>query len=204
MQFQEAKLLLEAVSTTLPLAILLVEDEADRQFLADLYLQYRGLIYKSAANYFSGNLLEIEDAVSSTAERMCKYCKELKQIPCNKQKCYLVKMVRTVCIARLAELRHSRERNDWFADSQVVEGIADEAQAHDFVFSRVYAEDLLDSFSALSDRDKELIRMRHIDMMAYDDIARALNISERAARTAISRAKKRLEKLALHVKDDNL
>lgn len=46
--------------------------------------------------------------------------------------------------------------------------------------------------------------MRHIDMMAYDDIARALNISERAARTAISRAKKRLEKLALHVKDDNL
>ena len=55
MQFQEAKLLLEAVSTTLPLAILLVEDEADRQFLADLYLQYRGLIYKSAANYFSGN-----------------------------------------------------------------------------------------------------------------------------------------------------
>lgn len=204
MQFHEAKLLLEAAGTTLPLVILLIVDDADRQFLTDLYLRHRELIYKSAANYFPGNLLEIEDAISSTAERMCKYCKELEQIPCNKQKYYLVKMVRTVCIARLVELRRSRERNDWFADSQVVEGTADEAHAHDFVFSRVYADDLLNSFSALSNRDKELIRMRHIDMMEYDDIARVLDINEGAARTAVSRAKKRLEKFAQHVKDDFL
>lgn len=85
-----------------------------------------------------------------------------------------------------------------------MEGVEDENSAHSIVFSRVYADDLLNSFPMLSDRDKELIRMRHIDMLDYDEIAEALHISERTARTAVSRAKARLENLAQNLKGDIL
>lgn len=204
MQPYDAKLMMETLGTTLPLAILLIEDDADRQFLTDLYLQHRDLLYKIAAGFFRNSPSEIEDAISNTAERMCKYCKELQCIPCNKRKFYIVRIVRSVCITRYAELQMHKETNDLFADSQTFEGMEDESSAHGIVFSRVYADDLLNSFAVLSDRDKELIRMRHIDMMDYDDIAEALHISEGTARTAVSRAKARLEKLAKHLKDDIL
>ena len=194
----------EASGPVIPLAILLIEDDGDRQFVTGLYLQYRELLYKTAKGFFANSPSEIEDAISSSAEKMCKYCKELKAIPYDKRKFYIVKIVRSVCITRLAALQKQRERHDWFADSEIVEGTEDESSAHSIVFSRVYADDLLNSFATLNDRDKELIRMRHIDMMDYASIAEALQISEGAARTAVSRAKARLEKLAQHHKDDIL
>lgn len=197
----DAKLMMDTVGATLPLAILLIDDDADRQFLTDLYLQYRELIYKKAAGFFHNSPSEIEDAISSTAERMCKYCKELQNTPCNKRKFYIVKIVRSVCITRYTELQRHKNKHDWFADLETIERAEDENSAHGIVFSRVYADDLLNSFAALSDRDKELIRMRHIDMMDYDDIAEILHISEGTARTAVSRAKTRLEKLAQNLKD---
>lgn len=204
MQYYDAKLMMETVGTALPLAILLIEDDEDRQFVTDLYLQHRELLYKKAKGFFYNSQSEIEDAVSSAAERICKYCKELQKIPCNKRKFYIVRIIRSVCITRVAVLQRQQERRDWFADTETVEGVEDENSAHSIVFSRVYADDLLNSFSMLSDRDKELIRMRHIDMMYYDEIANTLHISEGTARTAVSRAKARLESLAQHVKDDTL
>lgn len=204
MQLYDTKLIMETAGTTLPLAILLIEDDADRQFVADLYLQYRNLLYKKAAGFFHNAPPEIEDAVSCAAERMCKYCKELQNIPCNKRKFYIVKIIRSVCITRLQALQKQQEKRDWFVDTETVEGVEDENSAHGIVFSRVYADDLLNSFSMLNDRDKELIRMRHIDMMDYDEIANALHISEGTARTAVSRAKARLESLAQHLRDDIL
>lgn len=77
-----------------------------------------------------------------------------------------------------------------------LEHIVDEDAYHDIILSKFNAIELLDSFKQLSDRDKELIRMRHIDLMDYDEIAETLNISLPTARTAVFRAKQRLEKIA--------
>ena len=44
----------------------------------------------------------------------------------------------------------------------------------EMAFSKVNALALLNSFHQLSPRDKELIRMRHIDLMEFSDIAQAL------------------------------
>lgn len=70
MQPYDAKLMMETVGTTLPLAILLIEDDEDRQFLTDLYLEYRNLLYKEAMRFFCDSPSEIDDAVSGSAERM--------------------------------------------------------------------------------------------------------------------------------------
>lgn len=196
MAYFDTNQMMKTIGTTLPLAILLIEDDEDRQFLTDLYLQYRSLLYKEAKAFFGSALSEIEDAVSNSAVRMCKYCKHLQATPCNKRVFYLVKIVRSVCNTRLAELQKQNERRDWFVDSETIEGVEDESKTHGIVFSRAYADDLLKSFAGLSKRDKELIRMRHIDMMDYEEIAEMLNISEGTARTAVSRAKARMENLA--------
>ena len=184
----------------LPLSILLIENDEDRQFLTEQYLQYRPLMYKIASQFFSDNYAEMEDAVSSAVERLCKKCETLKQVECNKRASYIVSTVRNVCLSRLREIGRQRRNRDYAPDAEVVDSIPSPEDVQGIVFDRVFASDLLDGFPELSEKDKDLIRLRHIDLLGYDIIAQQVGITEIAARTAVSRAKSKLERLAMNKK----
>ena len=183
--------------TMLPLSILLIENDEDRQFLTELYLQYRPLMYMISSQFFSDNFAEMEDAVGSAVERLCKKCDTLKQVECNKRASYIVSTVRNVCLSRLREIGRQRRNRDYTPDADVVDSIPSPEDVQGIVFDRVFASDLLDSFSELSEKDKDLIRYRHMDLLGYDEIAQQVGITEIAARTAVSRAKSKLERLAM-------
>lgn len=180
----------------IPLAVLLVENDEDREFLTEIYLQYYGLLYKTASEFFSGNGEETVEAVSDAVERMCKYFQNIKAVPCEKRAAYLIKIVRSVCNTRLGEIQKEAMRRDIYTTTEDLENIEDVRNGQDMIFSYLYAKDILDSFDELNDTDRRLIRMRHIDGMSYKEIAALLSVSEGAVRTAVSRAKSRLEKIA--------
>ena len=186
----------DASQIMIPVAILLIEDDDDRDFLADLYQQYYRLLWKTASMFFPGNEEEIAEAVSDSVERMCRYCKNIQDTPCNKRAAYLVKIIRSVCNTRLGELQKQALRKDMYISAAELENIEDEQQNHEMIFSRLYATDLLQSFDSLSETDRYLIQLRHIDGMSWKEIAALLSMNEGTVRTALSRAKTRLEKLA--------
>jgi RNA polymerase sigma factor (sigma-70 family) len=66
------------------------------------------------------------------------------------------------------------------------------------VFDRIQAADWLDAFEQLSPREKDIFMMRHVDLMEYEDMAATLGMTEGALRTALSRVKKKVERLAAH------
>lgn len=193
---------MELSGATLPLSILLIENDEDRQFLTEMYLQYRPLMYKIASQFFSDNYAEMEDAVGGAVERLCKKCETLRQVTCNKRASYIVSTVRNVCLTRLREIGLQRRSRDYTADSEVVDSVPGQEDVQGIVFDRVFASDLLDAFPELSEKDRDLIRFRHMDMMSYDEIAAHMGITEIAARTAVSRAKSKLERLAMNKKRD--
>ncbi len=184
----------------LPLSVLLIEDDEDRQFMTEQYLQYRPLMYKIASQFFSDNYAEMEDAVSSAVERLCKKCETLKQVECNKRASYIVSTVRNVCLSRLREIGRQRRNRNYEAGAETVDNIPSPVDVQGIVFDRVYASDLLDAFPELSEKEKDLIRFRHLDLLGYDVIAQQVGITEIAARTAVSRAKSKLERLAMDKK----
>lgn len=187
---------LDAGQIVIPLAILPIENDEDREFLTQVYEQYYRLLSKVAAGFFPGNQEEIFEAVGESAERMCEHCQKIKSISCNKRASYLVKIIRSVCINRLDALKKEDAGRDYFVNQDEIDDIEDKQNTHDVVFSKLYANDILDSFDELSKMDKCLIRMRHIDGMDYEDMAQALSLSQGAVRTGVSRAKTKLEKLA--------
>lgn len=189
--------MMELYGTALPLAILLMDDEGDRQFLADLYLENERLMYKVARGFFPGDSGEAEDAVQSAVERLCAKCSTLRTVACNKRRAYIVTTVRNCCLSRLREKNRHDAKRDYSADPDTIEQLPDSEDMQGFVFDRVYAVDLLDSFAGLSEKDKQLIRMFHIDRLGYGAIMDILGYSnEGAVRTAVSRAKSRLVHLA--------
>ena len=200
MQTIDLKQLMELSGATLPLSILVIENDEDRQFLTEMYLQYRPLMYKIASQFFRDNYAEMEDAVGGAVERLCKKCETLKQVECNKRASYIVSTVRNVCLSRLREIGRQRRNRDYEAGAEAVDHIPSPEDVQGIVFDRVFASDLLDTFPELSEKDKDLIRLRHIDLLGYDIIAQQVGITEIAARTAVSRAKSKLERLAMNKK----
>lgn len=180
----------------LPLAILAIENDEDRQFVTDLYIQYKPLMYKVAYSFFRHDLPALEDAVSSAVERICDNCEKIKAVACNKRASYLVIIVRNVCLNILQVKRREWIYQDDLADHDTVGAIPDQEDVQSVVFDSLYVSDLLNAFPKLNEREKELIRMRHIDQMDYETMAKITHMREGAVRTALSRAKKKLERYA--------
>lgn len=177
----------------LPLSILLIENETDRRFLTDLYIQYKALMFKVAYSFMKDG--EAEDIVSASVERMCRYCERLKKVPSERMAAYIVRIVENISRTKLRKRIMEQNRRAFSLDEEQSESIPDPVDLDQIVLNRFHAEQLLRTFEQLSYRDQELIKMRHVDHMTYCEIAAELNMEEGAVRTAMCRAKKNWEKL---------
>ena len=183
-------------AVSVPIAVLVLANDEDRQFVEQLYFEYRGLMYFVARKYFGHNDAEIEDAISSVIENMCKYVENFRAVECNKLKGYVFSTVENVCKRRLRELGKQRLYQDDGATQETIENIPDTADAYTSVLAYADARTLLEELDALSERDKELLWMRHVEKLTFDEIANQLGMTEQAVRTALTRAKQRVQKRA--------
>ena len=183
-------------AVSVPIAVLVLANDEDRQFVEQLYFEYRGLMYFVAGKYFGHNDAEIEDAISSVIENMCKYVENFRAVECNKLKSYVFSTIENVCKRRLRELGKQRLYQDDGATQETIENIPDTADAYASVFAYADARALLDELDALSERDKELLWMRHVEKLTFLEIANQLGMTEQAVRTALTRAKQRVQKRA--------
>lgn len=180
-----------------PILMLVMMSDSDREFLQELYYQHRNIMYHVARKHFADKPDELEEAISITLERMCRYVKKLREVPSNKMKAYVVLMIENVCRNRLRQIIREREQGTVpFDDSNLYNADTISADPYETLFDYVDAKTLLASFQGLSQRDQDLIWMRHVERMDYTEIADELHMNAGAVRTALSRAKNRLEEIA--------
>lgn len=189
----------EVMQTTLsflPLTLLLIDSDQERQQLTEAYLKYRALMYKTAIGYFPSNWSEVEDAISTAVERMCRYSQNFFATPCHKRASYVVRLVENVCRTRLRKMALEKNRYAFSLNEQDVPEVSEAEDVEEVVLCHLLAEDLMKTFELLSRREQEIIRMRHLDHMTFSDMAQELMMSEDAIRAALSRAKRRWKQLA--------
>ncbi len=183
---------------SVPAVILLLDNENDRQFVSDIYLQHRRLMYAVSSRYFHGRREDIEDAISASAEMMCRYVTHLRAVRPEKMKSYVLAITGNVCRRKLASSDSGRRI---FLSDEGWSTVQDPVDHYVSVFDYADAVDLLASFDGLSEKEKDLIRLRHIDRTEISDIAEMLSMSEASVRTAISRVKQHLCALAASRKE---
>ena len=176
-----------------PLLALAVMSESDQELIRGIYYQYRGLVYHVARKYFSDKPEELKDAVSTAVERMCRYVSKLREVPSNKMKVYVVLIVENVCRTRIRQIMKEREvPMVLYDDAILADTEGNYSNPLETIFEYGDMKEWLASFEQLSSRDRDIIWMRHVDQMEYEEIAAELYIKEGAVRTALARAKKRL------------
>lgn len=183
-------------AVSVPYMIFMLANDEDRRFVEQIYFEYRGLMYVVARKYFGKNKEEIEDAISATIENMCKYIENFRAVECNKLKAYVLSTIENVCKRRLRELIKQRSSQDYGITQEILENIPDSVDAHTSVFAYADARALLEEIDGLEERDKELFWMRHVEKLTFSEIAEQLQLSETAVRTALTRAKQRVQKRA--------
>ncbi len=194
--------LLPLSGAILPVCFATIEDDEDRDFITALYLRSRALIYKTVVSFFKDDSQAIEDAFGDCIIRMCKYCHAIRFIQEEQQIVYLMCIVRSVCNTHMKD-KHLHRKPQEVSYETLPEDMVDESADHDLVFNRFHAIELLNSFHQLSEREKTLIRLRHIDGLNYNEIAAIMNSTPGAMRIALLRAKRHLEELALKRKEES-
>ena len=187
-----------------PIIFLSLKNDSDRQFVTDIYFQYRRLMYVIAREYFGNNPADIEDVIETALERMCKYIEKIRAVDRNKMKSYVVSLTGNVCREQIMKHNARDAHMDHWVSQECIDNIPDPIDPFTSVFDHSDAVSLLNSFNGLNDREKDLIRLRHIDQREFSEMAEMLNMSEGAVRTALARAKKHLRKLAELRKSDLL
>lgn len=193
-----------AASIGVPIVVLALRSDDDRRFVTEIYLQCRELMYKEAKRYFGSCTADIEDAMSAAVERMCLYVERFRAVEEGKMKGYVLRVIGNVCREQKMAQRARDALRDPAVSAETIENIADASDPYVSVFDHADTVALLAALSGLSEKEKDLIRLKHIDQMENSEIAERLQLSEGAVRTALSRAKRHLRDLASERKGDLL
>ncbi len=195
----DAAHILEYGALLLP-AMLSLSSKDDVLLVAELYNEYKLLMYKICRKYFNEDTAEVNEAFSAALESICKKISQIKAVDCNKRGTYIVILTENVCRTRIRSRARKSSLLIEYADEAAFSDVPDMSDVHTEAFGRADAIDMLNAFPELNEKDKELIRMRHIDMMTLSEIAAELCMSEGSVRTALSRAKSKLVSIGKKLK----
>lgn len=176
-------------STAVPFVILNISDDSERDFIEHLYLEHRMMMYRVARKYFGNQEAEIEDAIGTMAELMCRYADKIRRVDCNKIQYYLLSMTENVCRRQVMLLNVREAHLDFSLSAEEIEDHPDTNDPYASVFEAADAQTLMDSLDCLNEKEKMLLQLRYIEQYDFAEIASFLHMSEGAIRTALTRVK---------------
>lgn len=177
----------------LPPVILAIENDADRSFLTQIYLDYRNLMYKVALSFFSDNCNEAEDIFGAVLEKMCRRPELLRAVPDERKASYIATMTANACRDRLRQMKHGTYA--YSLDDGAADYLSDPVDPYTHLFEYSSMTEVLNSFRGLSDRDQDLLRMRYAEEKKIPEIAALLGVKEATVYSALFRARKHLEEI---------
>lgn len=184
----------------LPLFISAIENDDDRQFVADIYTRYQPALYRKAQKVLHDND-RAEEAVHEAMLRVIRYLDRVREIPSDELLPYLITIVQTTSISIYNKYKQHRETvfgtaEDWAAC------LSDNGSCIDDILIREDRDDILireDRIELLKMCLKQLTQ-REIDILNYfytldlpqKEIAGLTGLTTGNVRLIISRAKKKV------------
>ena len=186
---------------TLPLMILAIDNDDDRAFITQVYLEYRKLMYAVAIDIVRDPQIA-EDMVAASITEMIEGIALLRKMKTSRMRSYIAAVVRNNSI----DYVRKRDRQGKYAfipdDEEMINQIPAEGAVDDRLLQTVEIEILRKSVSMLPSRERILLQMKYMDDMDDKAIARTLNIGQDSVRAYLSRARKHLLQIVKEV-DEN-
>ena len=173
----------------LPIFILNIENDDDREFMASVYRDNYKLMQLIAMK-FMGNTMDADDVVSDTCMSLIKKIDVLRRLEPEARSAYI--NVATTNTA-LGVFRKRKRMNELLDDGELFRYIQDEGDTPEaLVLRSCKLQELKDAFNKISEIDQAALNMKY--MLEYSDaeIAKVLGVKENSVRMRMKRARHRL------------
>ena len=159
----------------IPIAIMMIEDENDREFIQRLFLQNERSMYVMAMSIVKEHNTAC-DMVSVSCIKMIEKIDYLRKIDVQKQMPYILSIVKNTALMYLRQRRNER-----------IYMVADE-RTFDWTASSV--DNII---NRLKPRERDLLIMKYFSQMDDAEIARQLGISKNSVRYYLTVARRALK-----------
>ena len=171
----------------IPFCILAIENDDDREFMAELFLRYQRLLYNEIYEILK-NLWNTEDVLQATLVKLIDKISELRKKEEAKLVSYMVVAARNNTYnflraqkksAQVSFEEYSGQENSASADRQIESGM----------IAKEEIEEMVRRWSQLDERSKHLLEGKYILGKSDEALAEELSINPASVRMALTRAR---------------
>ena len=174
----------------IPVCILAINDENDREFMTALFLQYERLMYKEIYQITS-DIWETEDILQSALVKLIDKITLLRTLDSKRLINYLISTVKNTAY------NHMNRKKPAFSFDEMRDVEADDeiSEFEDRMELNFQLERLANVWPLLDQRSKYVLEAYYILEKHPEEIARDLGIKANSIRMILSRARKRAYRL---------
>ena len=173
----------------IPTSISRMERGEDRDFLLELVKENGSLMYAMAFQIL-GNEAVANDMVSEACTALMKKTAYLRTIAEEKQRLYILAIVKNNCLMYLR--KYSRER--LFYDGHELEtSLASEDAVDDALIADADSQMLREALRKVDGRTRDLLSMKYFEMRSDSEIAEKLGIGKNSVRQYLTVARRKLK-----------
>lgn len=175
----------------IPFVLLAMEDDDDRAFMEQLYMEYKGLMYGVALRYLR-NDEDAQDAVNDAIIRLISKASELRKKDCSVLRPYIVSTMKRTALTIIRKKKTVRQRVH-NVDVEEIEAYADQkAEVDTTVIANSTSTELREAVEQLTDREKTVLRLKYFEGWSDADIAQWLGLAESSIRVYLVRARRHM------------
>ena len=162
-----------------PLAILMISDESDREFMKALYIKYRMSMFRMA-RALTDSEQDAEDVVSEACVSLIKKISRIRQLDCNVLEGYIISTVKNA-----AYLLHRRKnvRNEVTSEEALQFAVDENAAPDRRILQECTIQELMSAIGQLPENDQIILRMKYFEKHSDHEIALTIGIQEVSVRS---------------------
>ncbi len=172
----------------IPVYILAIEDESDREYMTWLYCQYEKLLFSTIRKYTKDSWL-VDDIMQNTLEKLMRKISLLKSLNRDRLISYIISSCKNnaFIILRYQSTHSSVDYTDTDFNTYSTDNISK-------IEARILHEEelsyLIRIWPLLAPRNQYILRAKYILEKSSSEIARELRIKPESVRMALTRARK--------------
>ena len=168
----------------IPIVIMAIEDESDRDYITGLFLKNERGMYAMALKIVKEHHTAC-DMVSESCLKMIEKISYLRAISAQKQTPYILSIVKNTS---LMYLRQRRSENNWLDCAAALQDDLDAA-----LISEAESQVIRQALKSLKPRERDLLEMKYFSQMDDEKICQQMRISRNSVRYYLTLARRALK-----------
>lgn len=176
---------------SIPLVILRMEDEDERQFVTELYQKYKLNMYYTARRIVK-DPHTAEDMVQESCIAIINNLDKVKAVEVCRRRAYIVSLVKNTSINYVVK-RDRQSKYNFIADDEILSQQPDlDSDIEEQMIRNCEIVTIKSALLMISEKDRTILRMKYFDDLRDGDIANYLNIKANSVRYYLTLARRRL------------